>query len=34
VLAIGGDGTIREIINGIMKREESPTLAVLQAGKK
>lgn len=33
VVAIGGDGTIQEVINGIMKREKRPTLAVMPAGR-
>jgi len=33
VVAIGGDGTIQEVINGIMKRERKPALAVVPAGR-
>lgn len=33
VVAIGGDGTIQEIINGLMKRERRPSLAVMPAGR-
>lgn len=33
VVAIGGDGTIQEVINGIMKRTDSPALAVVPAGR-
>ncbi len=33
VVAIGSDGTIQEIINGIMKREKKPALAVVPAGR-
>ena len=33
VVAIGGDGTIQEVINGIMRRENRPALAVVPAGR-
>lgn len=33
VVAIGGDGTIQEVINGIMKRDRRPVLAVMPAGR-
>lgn len=33
VVAIGGDGTVQEVINGIMKREKRPVLAVMPAGR-
>ncbi len=33
VVAIGGDGTIQEVINGIMKRRQKPALAAFPAGR-
>jgi diacylglycerol kinase (ATP) len=32
VMAAGGDGTIHEVINGLMKHEKRPRLAILPAG--
>ena len=33
VVALGGDGTIQEVINGIMKRDQKPALAVFPGGR-
>jgi diacylglycerol kinase (ATP) len=33
VVALGGDGTIQEVVNGIMKRDQRPALAVFPAGR-
>jgi len=33
VVAIGGDGTVREVVNGLMKRKKKSTLAVMPAGR-
>ncbi len=33
IVAVGGDGTVYEVINGIMQRKERPVLAILPAGR-
>jgi diacylglycerol kinase (ATP) len=32
VVAVGGDGTMNEVVNGLMQREERPVLAVIPLG--
>lgn len=32
IIAVGGDGTINEVVNGVLESGESPTLGVLPAG--